>query len=183
MMPDMTEDEVLAALRQRVVDARPTDDPHFFELGQPVSEEAIDAAQRAIGYPLPPLLRRIYREIANGGVGPFGGIEPLPGGYSFDDTNIVDMYLGCREAELAGDVPPPPPAGVLFLCDFGCAMRALLDCRHPDGQMWWWEEGNRHKLDLTFPAWLSAWLRGDLDRVHRAPELILADESWYRPER
>jgi hypothetical protein len=62
--------------------------------------------------------------------------------------------------------------GVLFLCDFGCAVWALLDSRHPQGQMWWWQVGNRHKLDLTFPAWLTAWLCGrgrNHNALSRAP--------------
>jgi hypothetical protein len=42
--------------------------------------------------------------------GLFGGVEPLPGGYSFGGTNIVDMYLGCREAESTGDVVEPSVA-------------------------------------------------------------------------
>jgi hypothetical protein len=32
----------------------------------------------------------------------------------------------------------------------------LLDFRHPEGQMWLWDQGDRHKLDLTFPQWLEA---------------------------
>src|SRR5215469_9490835 len=59
---------------------------------------------------------------------------------------------------------------------------SLLDCRHPQGQMWWWEAGNRNKLDLTLPEWLSAWLTGDIREVRKKRELMLAEESWNRPE-
>ena len=90
---------------------------------------------------------------------------------------MVDHYLEDLNAELASEDPPAPPPGVLFLCDFGCAMWALLDCRHPEGQMWWWQEGDRHKLDLTFPQWIQAWLDGRLTHTYMEARQ-LQDESW-----
>ncbi|WP_426513197.1 hypothetical protein ACPPVO_22780 [Dactylosporangium sp. McL0621] len=41
----------------------------------PATEQVISDAESVIGYLLPPLLRRIYRELADGGIGPGGGIE------------------------------------------------------------------------------------------------------------
>ena len=67
------------------------------------------------------------------------------------------------------------------MCDFGCAMWSLLDFRHPQGQMWWWESGDRTKLDLTLPQWFAAWLAGDIDRVREDPALMLSDEGWRQP--
>jgi hypothetical protein len=57
---------------------------------------------------------------------------------------------------------------MLFFCDFGCATWSLLDCRHPEGQMWWWEMGDRDKLALTLPQWLAAWLDGRIDENWQA---------------
>jgi len=178
----MTDDEILDAIRMRILDGRPTDLDDRMSPPGPVSDELIAEAEQVVGYPLPRLLRRIYGEIANGGIGPFGGVEGLPGGHSSDGINMLDLYIGCRRAEIDPDEPPPPPVGVLFFCDFGCAMWSLLDCRHHQGQMWWWEEGNRNKLDLTLPEWLSAWLAGDIKDVREKRELMLAEESWNRPE-
>jgi hypothetical protein len=177
----MTDDEILDAIRVRILEGRPTDHNNGMSPPAPASDEVIGEAEQVIGYPLPPLLRRIYGEIANGGVGPFGGVEGLPGGYS-SDADMLDLYKEYRHAEIYPDDPPAPPAGVLFFCDFGCAMWSLLDCRHPQGQMWWWEEGNRNKLNLTLPEWLSAWLIGDIREVREKRELMLAEESWNRPE-
>lgn len=46
--------------------------------------------------------------------------------------------------------------------------------------MWWWESGDRWKLDLSLREWLCAWLDGQLDTVMDCPDLRLADESWSR---
>ncbi len=176
----MTDEEIIEAIRTRVSEGRPTDSSYGEAPFAPASEEAIAEAERVIGYPLPPLLLRIYREIGNGGVGPALGIEGLRGGYTSDGPNMIDMYLLQREPNDDPWYPPPLPPGVLLFCDFGCATWSGLDCRHPQGQMWWWDAGDRNKLDLTLPEWLKAWLTGDINEIKKDPALMLADESWSR---
>jgi hypothetical protein len=176
----MTEDEILDALRARLAQGRPTDLERRRGAPQPVSAEAIEEAERVVGHALPPLLRRIYGEIANGGVGPFGGIEGLSGGYS-SGPSMLKKYVSYLQGTPEPDAPPPPPPGVLFFCDFGCATWTLLDCRHPQGQMWWWDQGDRHKLNLTLPEWLGAWLASHLRDTLADAELILPDDSWSHP--
>ncbi|WP_327248945.1 SMI1/KNR4 family protein [Streptomyces sp. NBC_01320] len=143
----MTDDELCEAVRARVKAGRPTDLTSTLTTPEPASPATVEDAERTIGFRMPPLVRRFYLEIADGGVGPFDGFSPLNG----EPLGMVNDYLDYLNAELAPGDPPAPPPGVLFFCDFGCAMWALLDCRHPEGQMWWCEQGNRHKLDLTFP--------------------------------
>ncbi|MFF0151836.1 hypothetical protein [Micromonospora sp. NPDC005203] len=58
--------EHLAALAADVVDPLPP--------LEPASVPAVDDAERVLGHPLPPLLRRIYLEVANGGFGPVLGV-------------------------------------------------------------------------------------------------------------
>ncbi len=36
----------------------------------PAAQEAVEEAERAVGLPVPPLLRRLYLELGNGGFGP-----------------------------------------------------------------------------------------------------------------
>lgn len=120
---------------------------------------------------MPPLLRRLYREIADGGFGPFNGVYSVA---ALVAENPPGLYVAPGPAGRPG-----LPGGVLFFCDFGCAMWALLDCRHPLGRMWWWDQGARYKLDLTLPEWFGAWLAGDdLTRLWATPSLRLVDESW-----
>lgn len=172
----MTDDELVEAVRARVKAGRPTDFASTLAAPEPASLDEVEDAERAIGFRLPPLVRRLYLEIADGGIGPFLGFSPLHD----EELGMVNVYLSCLNAEPSPEDPPSLPPGVLFLCDFGCAMWALLDCRHPAGQMWWWEEGDRHKLDLTFPQWIQAWIEGDLTHDYMEARQLL-DESWVGP--
>jgi hypothetical protein len=176
----MTEDEIFNAIRTRVEAGHPTDMPSSVPLPPPAPDEVIREAESVIGYPLPPLLRRIYRELADGGIGPFGGIEGLENGFS--NLPMIDGYLEWLAAEVEPGERPPPPRGVVVFCDFGCAMWALLDCRHPRGQMWWSDQDERCKLHLTLPEWFNAWLVGDSYDVWARPALRLGPESWSRDE-
>lgn len=182
----MTDEEILDAIRLRIAQGRHVDGDYQPELVRPATEEELVAAERVIGFPLPALLRRIYGEIANGGIGPSAGFEGLPGGYSAEYGEADDEYgmIGGYSPDAGGASdpgdPPPLPPGVLFFCDFGCAEWSLLDCRHPEGQMWSWSMGDRHKLALTLPQWLEAWLDGRIHEVCDSRALRLAEESWQR---
>ena len=48
------------------------------ETGTPASQEAIEEAERNIGFSFPPLLRQIYEEVGNGGIGPGLTKDPAP---------------------------------------------------------------------------------------------------------
>jgi hypothetical protein len=61
-------------------------------------------------------------------------------------------------------------------------MWTLLDCRHPQGQMWWSDEYESCKLHRTLPEWFGAWLAGDSHDVWARPGLRLGPESWDREQ-
>ncbi|MFB9578493.1 SMI1/KNR4 family protein, partial [Streptomyces yanii] len=133
---------------------------------------AVEEVERVVGHPMPPLVRRLYLEIADGGIGPFNGFYPLR-----DGPGMLTDYVEFLTCESAPTDPPPTPAGVLFFCFEHAMSGMLLDFRHPEGQMWLWDQGDRHKLDLTFPQWLEAWLGGCLTDQFLEPRK-LQDESW-----
>ena len=63
------------------------------------SEEQLAAAERRLGFALPPLLRRLYAEVANGGFGPGSGILGVAGGWATDRRQTVeDLYRVMLEA-------------------------------------------------------------------------------------
>ncbi|WP_426512973.1 hypothetical protein ACPPVO_21390 [Dactylosporangium sp. McL0621] len=95
---------------------------------------------------------------------------------------MIDGYLEFLAAGFEPGERPPPPRGVVFFCDFGCAMWALLDCRHPHGQMWWSDQEEHCKLHLTLSEWFSAWLTGDSSDVWARPALRWGPESWSREQ-
>jgi hypothetical protein len=175
----MSDDEIIAALQARVADGRRAN--HVSGEAPACATSAhIGAAEKIIGFPLPPLLRRIYLEVANGGVGPFGGIEGLPPDGYTSDGDMLEGYDEWYTVELGPNEPPPPPRGVIFLCDFGCAMWAMLDCRHPQGQMWWRAEGEQDRYKVTLAEWLSGWLEDGRDVLDGA-EIDADGESWHYP--
>jgi SMI1 / KNR4 family (SUKH-1) len=62
----------------------------------PASEEQLRATETTLGFLLPPVLRALYTEVANGGFGPDGGIQGALGGYGSRSDEpartIVDDY-------------------------------------------------------------------------------------------
>ncbi|WP_405829710.1 SMI1/KNR4 family protein [Streptomyces sp. NBC_01176] len=144
----MTDDEVVEALR---ITARAG------ALPPPATAEAIAAAEEAIGFPLPPLLRRLYVEVANGGFGPNEGILGVSGGAA--QGNFMDI------AELYQDGPDPSgriPAGLVLIYDWGCTIWSLVDFRDPAGAMWVNHEGEHWPQGMNLTEWLTGTLAGTL---------------------
>ncbi|GAA4512478.1 hypothetical protein GCM10023191_078280 [Actinoallomurus oryzae] len=162
----MTDDDTIEAIR------RATDSE---KLPAPASEVGISEAERVIGYPLPTLLRRIYLEVANGGLGPHGyGILGVPGvewtddGYYGEWVDVIDVYraFSAPDPDLPSshDVPPY----MVWLFDWGCAIWSLVDCRDERGQMWGWDPNSRFEdplfpSNMTLSEWFRKWLDGNLE--------------------
>ncbi|GEJ99353.1 hypothetical protein TNCT1_16300 [Streptomyces sp. 1-11] len=144
----VTDDEILEALCT-VAQARP--------LPTPASPKAVAEAERVIGFPVPPLLRRLYTEVANGGFGPGEGVLGVSGGRP--QGNFCDI------AELYQDGPDPSgrvPAGLVLIYDWGCTIWSLVDFRDPAGAMWCNHEGELWPTGITLGEWLVATSAGTL---------------------
>lgn len=63
----------------------------------PATASEVEAAERDLGVVLPPAMRRVYLEVADGGFGPGSGLLPI--------AEIVAAYRDCRTD------PPMAPAG------------------------------------------------------------------------
>ena len=179
----MTDEEMLQAIKDLVRAGRPRghEGGPSPQLPPPASPEAVTEAEQLIGYPLPLLLRRIYLEVANGGLGPGAGINGLRDGYVSDGhLSMLDTYVAYW-AVPEGDPMYllPPPRGVVFLTDWGCAHWTLLDCRRPEGRIWGWEEGDRYPENLNLREWLEMWLDGGLTMPPHKGRVLDDPDAWF----
>jgi hypothetical protein len=126
--------------------------------------EAVAEAERALGYPLPRLLRRLYLEIGNGGFGPGYGILGLRGGLTDDlgDT-ALEAYRRFHSLRREASVPH----SLLPICNWGCAIYSLVDCGTADGHMWACDpnpgvDDDVFREPVTLAEWLRRWVDGRL---------------------
>lgn len=73
----MNDTEQLLAAVEKTAHTAPRRDKH--PLPAPLPAEAVERAEAALGFTLPPLLTALYTRIANGGFGPEYGLMPLIG--------------------------------------------------------------------------------------------------------
>ncbi|MER5217892.1 SMI1/KNR4 family protein [Streptomyces sp. NPDC002838] len=143
----MVDDEVVEAVRDRAAGGNPP---------APATPAAITEAEQTIGFPLPPLLRRLYLEVANGGFGPAEGILDVSGGAPQGDWNDL--------AEIYQEGPDPSdriPAGLVPVYDWGTPW-SLVDFRDLVGPMWCTHEGDCWPQGITLAEWLVETMAGRL---------------------
>lgn len=147
----------------RMATGTPVDDPssrQFDPLPAPATAEQIAEFEKAVGRALPPALRQLYTEVADGGFGPGSGL--------FDLRRVAGEYddMTC---EPAGPQNQPWPANLLPLLD----AEPGYDCLDMDsGEMVSWDpqeiEGYSNAAWLrsfrTVAPSLAAWLEQWLDR-------------------
>jgi hypothetical protein len=130
-------DRVIRFLKEQLTkrSKRATKAPVIFPVASP---KAVGDAERQLGFKLPPLLKRVYLEVGNGGrgLGPGFGLLGLPGGYDNDDG--WDVVKTSRE--MAADVDWWDR--MIVVCDWGCAMRSCVDCGDSDFPVYRWD-GNQ----------------------------------------
>ncbi len=126
---------------------------------EPASAEAVEAAERLLGHPLPPLLRRIYLEVANGGFGP--GVLGVEGGCTDDMGRTAVDWLNSEEH-----------FGLFPVAYWGCAVYSYVDCSEPSAMMWGFDPSSEPSLfpeGISLSEWLSRWVHGRLSQPVSAP--------------
>jgi hypothetical protein len=124
------------------------------------TEYAIEEAERAIGFPLPALLRRLYLEVANGGFGPFCAVIGVnKDGYSAWEPRerlaLAEVYADCHDPEMK-----LLPDGMVPVLNWGCRRCSCVDCTIPSGPVYHFV-GDYHSLQPDMPSlaeWFAAWL-------------------------
>jgi hypothetical protein len=151
----------------------------------PATKNQLWETEALLGFSLPPTLRSLYTEIANGGFGPAYGIRGAVGGFADATGTVVEHYQGRTEsrslldldleAELAqgeGEVVVPFdqwPRMLISICEWGCAIQICLDCI--TGRVFR-VEPSRMGYHITREAasleeWLKKWMR---DELYSQPE-------------
>jgi len=135
----------------------------------PASPQTIADAEGVVGWPLPPLLRRMYLELGDGGFGPGYGLLPLstpaPG---HRRETIADLWQAAHRTP--GHHPWSTfPEPLLPICHWGCGIYSFVDCSSSDAQMWAVDPNGMPRdvnvvfhQDKSLPDWLDRWVDGEL---------------------
>lgn len=158
-------DALLKRLEHRRADRgrRTSYNSHGREFGglyPPASAATIQSAEKDLGFPLPPLLREIYQNLANGGFGPGLGLVGLSGGYTFEDFDELNLVQYHRML-----VSPPPeefewPPRLLNIAHNGCLFFYAVDCSTPDFPVILLEAHTRKCVAPTFSGFMERWAEG-----------------------
>ncbi|MEU0183891.1 SMI1/KNR4 family protein [Streptomyces sp. NPDC006207] len=132
-------------------------------LPAPARAAQVAEAEALLGFAIPPLLARLYTEVANGGFGPGYELFPLVG----QGCSAVAAYQA-RRAESQAAASPHWPEGVLPILDWGCGMYGAVDCRsasgtvlifEPNADTGDWSDG-WFVDERSLADWLGTWLAG-----------------------
>lgn len=186
----MDPSRLVAALRNRAVDPhRATSMREFHHLhnmrgrkhsplAAELTSDEVVAAERRLGFTLPPLLCRCYIEIGNGGFGPGYGIYGLDQPTGDEKENFA---IGLYEIYVSPDKTDEYsefnwPNGLLPICHWGCGMYSCANCLSRYGSIYRFEfdadnpkSGDRPLYSSHFELesrslkkWLEQWVSGTL---------------------
>ncbi len=140
----------------------------------PATPEQLQETEQILGFPLPPLLKMLYLQLANGGFGPGAGLRGAIGGYgepgTFENGNdetlikchrwgspaLIDLPTS-QKVLLPSDVWPHQLAP---LCDLGCDVEVCIDA---NGQLYRLGSAAEYAMCslsrwITLEQWLQQWL-------------------------
>lgn len=155
--------ELVEAVRHRAEDPdRRTDmtDVEKKNLRAVAGPEQLASCESQLGFSLPPPLRRILLEVANGGVGPGYGLIGVVDGDSGDDGEHLSGLYRALATEYEEDGARWPPY-LLPVCDWGCGVSSCVDCRRPNGAVVTYSEFGFTDTGESLETWLRSWADGD----------------------
>lgn len=92
----------------------------------PAAAAAVAEAEAILGHPLPPLLRRIYAEVAEGGFGPGTGLFPLG---DASEGLVSEYELVCEASDHGYGMPWP--RHLLPVATWSDGTMAMIDLTRP----------------------------------------------------
>lgn len=132
-------------------------------------------AEAKLGFPLPPLLRRLYLEVSNGDFGP--GLRKLDAEDSLVFWYVEERSMTQEEIDAAwgveqeeqldmvwDDSPMVLPEKLLNIYDWGCNIYSFIDCSKSECPVLR-NDNNRSFRTFALEApslheWLESWLDG-----------------------
>jgi hypothetical protein len=172
------EQNLIQRLHERVKNPDRASDEGLAKLCAPAKAPLIAAAEHALGFRLPDLLREAYAQVGNGGFGKAYGFVGLQGGARDEfGRTLVKVYKDMGKYRT--DSPFWRwPEGLLPVCRLGCGMWSCLDCKKANVPVFIFEPTNllsdpdderENRLrwanafwheSRSFTAWLESWLNG-----------------------
>lgn len=123
-----------------------------------VTEDDVSNAEAALGFQLPPLLRRLYKEVSNGIAGFGYDIFGLEGGCDCHCGTLVDTYT---EFDKGGESETKPwQIGLLPFCHWGCNIFSCVDCVEAANHVFTYEDGGVWPQRYALPDFFEMWLEG-----------------------
>ena len=131
----------------------------------PVSEQTLAEAEARLGFPLPPLVRALYTQVADGGYGPGYGVTQL----TVHPYALVESRLRMDEENVPEWVWPKR---LVEFVNWGCNYFSGIDCSNPSCPVFFYDNDRGADEDATLAdclslesdsleEWLSAWLDGE----------------------
>jgi len=163
------DDTIVAAIRSRLQAGITDQGWTTRSILTPADPVEVANDERRLGFTVPPLMKRLYVEIGNGGFGPGYGLIGLTNGVP-DDTGKTgpEIYNQFRCSD-----PNDPnwkwPSGLLPICHWGCAILSCVDCADSKFRMRIFDPNARHGDDWAdsffeeaegFETWISEWASG-----------------------
>ncbi len=96
----------------------------------PASDAELVSAERRLDAPLPALLRRLYREVGNGGFGPGYGMLGLLSGHTDERLRAIGLWEQWTGEPPAGFEAWAWPRTMLPVAHWGNAVYSCLDLAH-----------------------------------------------------
>jgi hypothetical protein len=128
-------------------------------LPEPATRQAVEVAEARMGLSLPPLLVRLWTEVANGGFGPaYGlfGVDNEPASrFREIFQSIPDAYVRwIADGSLKWRLKIVP------ICDWGCGMETGVNCSTAEGSIFHLSASFRRLDGYTFAQWMEDWVKG-----------------------
>ncbi|WP_344452835.1 SMI1/KNR4 family protein [Actinocorallia aurantiaca] len=157
----MTEEEIITRIREF----------HFVagtDLPAPATEAVVEELEAVVGLAMPPLLKRLYLEVSDGGFNDWGNAYPLTREDErccYGHGPVLQEYLWSVKGKVDPDETLPVPGFLVPFAHMGCSIYHFVDWSTPEGRVWAIDaDAGHYQLPLPWPT-LGEQLVNDMDKV------------------